>query len=440
MRNYISFKIDNHQNILNNIVLWSKNFRHHVILNSNNYKELNKSITAYHEYDLIAGFGTHKTIEYKPGINSFEQLKNSTSKTNDWWFGYFSYDLKNEIEELYSNNPDFIEFPEIFFFQPEIVIYQKQNTITFAYLTELYSKKDIEIIFDNILNIKLLNSTRMSLINIQQRFTKKEYEQTVDIIKQHIQLGDIYEMNFCQEFFSKNTRINPYDIYQKLNTISPTPFSCLLRIDANYLLSASPERFLKKTGNKLISQPIKGTIKRGISEIEDQEFYNKLESSEKDRAENIMIVDLVRNDLSKVAEKSSVMVDELCEIYTYKQVHHMISTVSANIRKGIHPVDAIKSAFPMGSMTGAPKIKAMKLIEKYEKTKRGIYSGSVGYIDPEQNFDFNVVIRSILYNDTNKYLSYLVGGAITSLSDAKEEYEECLLKAKAINKVLTNED
>jgi len=268
------------------------------------------------------------------------------------------------------------------------------------------------------------------------KLTKEAYINNIKTIKEHIQQGDIYEVNYCQEFFAKQVKIKPIQLYFKLNDKSPTPFSCFVKHNDKYLLSASPERFIKKQGNKITSQPIKGTIKRGGDKVEDERLKELLYNDNKERSENIMIVDLVRNDLSKISKKNSVKVDELCGIYTFPQVHQMISTVSADLNENITFNDIIKATFPMGSMTGAPKIRAMELIEKYEVSKRGLYSGTVGYIDSFGNFDFNVVIRSILYNMDTQYLSFFVGGAITHLSDPEKEYEECLLKAKAMFEVL----
>jgi len=254
----------------------------------------------------------------------------------------------------------------------------------------------------------------------------------------HIHRGDIYEANFCQEFYAEEALIHPLEIYTKLNAISKTPFAAFLKFNDKYLLSASPERYIKKNGNKIISQPIKGTARRSTNHDEDQALKDELKHDDKERSENIMIVDLVRNDLSKTAKKGSVKVKALCKVHSFKQVHQMISTVVSKIKKDVHPVDVIQTTFPMGSMTGAPKISAMKIIEDLEETKRGLYSGAVGYFSPQGNFDFNVVIRSILYNVTEKYLSYSVGGAITAKSDPLKEYEECLVKAKAMRDVLEN--
>ena len=254
----------------------------------------------------------------------------------------------------------------------------------------------------------------------------------------HIHRGDIYEANFCQEFYADDTILNPLETYNHLNSISKPPFATFLKLYDKYVLSASPERYIKKKGDKLISQPIKGTAKRSLDLEEDKLLKKALKNDDKERSENIMIVDLVRNDLSKTARKGSVKVKELCQVYTFEQVHQMISTVVSKIKKNVHPIDVLKTTFPLGSMTGVPKISAMRIIEDLEETKRGFYSGSVGYITPKGDFDFNVIIRSILYNATQKYVSYSVGGAITAKSNPLKEYEECLIKAKAMREALEN--
>lgn len=275
-------------------------------------------------------------------------------------------------------------------------------------------------------------------VKIHLRIHKDEYFNKINEMLVHIHRGDIYEANFCQEFYAENTVINPIETYNKLNAISKPPFATFFKLNDKYLLSASPERYIKKAGNTIISQPIKGTAKRSENIEEDEALKEALRNDQKERSENIMIVDLVRNDLSKTALKGSVVVKELCEIYTFDQVHQMISTVESKVDEDINPVEILKSTFPMGSMTGAPKISAMKIIEALEETKRGLYSGSVGYFTPNGDFDFNVVIRSILFNESKKYVSYSVGGAITAKSDPLKEYEECLVKAKAMREVLEN--
>jgi para-aminobenzoate synthetase component 1 len=256
-------------------------------------------------------------------------------------------------------------------------------------------------------------------------------------LQKHILRGDCYEINFCQEFYAENTIIQPLEVYKKLVDLSPNPFACYYKLNHQFLLCASPERYVKKEDNQIISQPIKGTSKRNNQNSEvDIQHKTTLQNSTKDKSENVMVVDLVRNDLSKICTEGSVKVIELFGIYSFPQVHQMISTISGELKPNTNFAQVLEATFPMGSMTGAPKLKVMQLTEQYEQTKRGIYSGCVGYIAPNGNFDFNVVIRSIMYNATNQYLSYQVGGGITFYSVPEQEYEECLVKAEAMKKVL----
>ena len=326
---------------------------------------------------------------------------------------------------------------EIFiFFNPCYVFEFSEKNLCVHYLTELDNEKTIEALINQLKNQCPFTAGPKSPINIKSRVSKEEYIECVNSIKNHIQRGDIYEMNYCLEYFAENVLIDPTIVYNELNNLSPMPFSANFHIDEYSLMCASPERFLAKRKNKIISQPIKGTAKRGSNKKEDFLLAESLKNNPKEQAENVMIVDLVRNDLSKTAQRGSVMVEELFGIKTFRQLHQMESTITSEIKKDLHFTEVIKNAFPMGSMTGAPKIRAMELIEEYEKTKRGIYSGSVGYITPEGDFDFNVIIRSILYNAKNRYLSFMAGSAITGGADAEKEYEECLLKILAMKKVL----
>jgi len=410
------------------MLLWSKAFDRSCFLHSNGYNS-QVSNYLYSDYDFIAGVGVRDEIICNE--NAFQSLKDFNNKTNDYLFGYMSYDLKNEVEELSSKNIDNIGLPQLHFFVPEYVFISKEQEI------ELHYHEDInpQTIIEEIENTELV--VGMNKTDLQPRISRNEYLETIAKIKSFIKRGDIYEVNFCQEFYDENAEINPYDVYIALKEVSPVPFGAFYRLGDRYLMGASPERFLKKVGSKLITQPIKGTAKRGATAEEDEAIIHELQTNPKERAENIMITDLVRNDLSRSATKASVHVDELCGVYTYPQVHQMISTVSSCLRDDIDAVDAIKMAWPMGSMTGAPKVRAMKIIESLEKTKRGLYSGSIGYITPEKDFDFNVVIRSLIYNSENKYLSCIFGGAITMQSVAESEYEECLLKAEAIKRVFS---
>ncbi len=411
------------------LLVWAQQFKTAVWLDSNNYQQKYSSFDAVLAVD---SFSEIKTSHHQ----AFQKLKDFQTKTNDSIFGYLSYDLKNAIENVTSNNFDGLHFPDLYFFQPKKIFFIKGNTVEVAYLNEFSSeiKKDLEVI--NATNNQ--QPTTNNQIKIKLRIHKDEYFEKLNSVLNHIHRGDIYEANFCQEFYSENARINPVEVYQHLNEISKPPFATFLKLNDKFLLSASPERYLKKEGSKVISQPIKGTEKRASTKKEDLKLISALEKNPKERAENIMIVDLVRNDLSRSAIKGSVKVDELCKVYTFEQVHQLISTISCEVNPNIHPVDIIKNTFPMGSMTGAPKISAMKIMEELEETKRGLYSGAVGYITPNGDFDFNVIIRSILYNASKKYVSYSVGGAITAQSIPEKEYEECLLKAKAMKQVLLN--
>ncbi len=437
MRNIQEFVLDNPLAFKKNIIKVLRNTKHLCLLNSNGYGN-----DKYSKYDFLLGVGAFDkiSVNIKPGgknDDAFSLVKNFHQEKQDWLFGHWSYDLKNQLERLSSNNPDNIHAPLMHFFQPEIVMAIEGDQLRVMSMENVGSgeknKKLIHRALDESINIE--NEPR-KIGQIVPKISKEEYINTIVKIKEHIQRGDIYEMNFCQEFFCENADIDPFSFFNKLIHVSPVPFSSFYRIDDIFLMCASPERFLQKTGDTIISQPIKGTIKRGENNTEDQHLIAQLKNSEKEQGENVMIVDLVRNDLSKISTKGSVNVEELFGIYTYKQVHHMVSTIQCKLRKELHFTDVLKNAFPMGSMTGAPKIRAMELIEKYESTKRGIYSGSVGYINPGGDFDFNVVIRSMLYNQKMKYLSYMVGGAITDGSIPVNEYEECQVKAKAIDMVL----
>ncbi len=425
----------NTENFKQQLLLWSQQFDDVVWLDSNNHND------TYSNYDAVLAVDAFTAIK-TDYFDAFECLKEYQVSTKDWIFGYLTYDLKNTTEHLKSENFDGLEFPDLFFFQPKKLFLIKDNQVEIQYLKMV--DDEIEDDLEDILNEEECQSELVedkvdkNDIKIKLRIHKDEYFEKVNRMLAHIHRGDIYEANFCQEFYAENSDINPLETFKKLNEISKPPFATFLKVDDKYLLSASPERYINKTGNSVISQPIKGTAKRSLDTDEDKRLKEELSKDQKERSENIMIVDLVRNDLSHTATKGSVKVEELCKVYSFLQVHQMISTVSSKVNAETNSVDIIKTTFPMGSMTGAPKISAMKIIENLEETKRGLYSGSVGYFTPTGDFDFNVIIRSILYNTTKKYISYSVGGAITSKSDPLKEYEECLIKAKAMREVLEN--
>lgn len=426
MKNNI-FHVVDFQKTKQQLLIWSNQFNSCCFLDNHQYESYWK------QQECLVAVGNDVKFSADTGnsLNGLQQFVDENK--GKWLFGHLSYDLKNEIEAgLFSNHPDGIQFPDAHFFVPNVVIKLTTETIEIEDLSGFP-----ETILQAIMAIAIPESVTPKPILPIPAFNRQSYVETIEKLRLHILRGDCYEINFCQSFSAKNVLIDPLGIYQSLVKISPNPFSCFYKLDEKYLLCASPERYLMKKSNKVFSQPIKGTSSRNLNDAEKDEAQKKyLQTNSKEKSENVMVVDLVRNDLSKICTEGSVKVDELFEVYSYPQVHQMISTISGNLTSDISFTEIIKATFPMGSMTGAPKLKVMQLIEKYEKTKRGLFSGSIGYISPNGNFDFNVVIRSILYNAETKYLCYNVGSGITFYSNAENEYDECMLKAKAIIQVL----
>lgn len=419
-RKFTSYPISDFYHFKIQLLNYGKKFNNFCFLDNHEYN-FDKS------FECVGGFGILKSITSIEGV-SFLSLDAFLNENKDWIFGHVAYDLKNKIESLSSSHIDEIDFPDFQFFIPEFIFLLSKDKLKIG----AYSH-DTAGIFEEIISIipeeKIF--PRPKLLN---RISQKEYLQAVKKLQQHIIRGDCYEICFCQEFYAKEIQIDPLKVYNKLSALSPNPFSALYRLQEKYLMCASPERFLKKVKDIIISQPIKGTSKR--SKNNNNKERENLRTDEKERSENIMIVDLVRNDLSKICEEGTVKVRELLKIYSFPQVHQMISTIQGNLKKNITFSKILTATFPMGSMTGAPKIKVLELIDKYEKTKRGLFSGSIGYINPDGDFDFNVVIRSILYNDKKNYLSIPVGSAITSKSIPQKEYDECNIKIIAMKKAL----
>ncbi len=489
-RYHAGFAVENLQTIKDKLLAWADNFPVAVYLDSNEYPQARHS-----SWECLVAAGAADQFQ-APAGRAFRDLQDFYDKKQDWLFGFFGYDLKNEVEKLHSQNHDGIGLPDLFFFQPEIVIGLRivprprdglriadyygqplgsgavsdmdQDEVSAPWFLEIFSlHPEVESVLQEIINIspypgsaqsapELHNNPQsairpeasgqsairnpQSAIHLTPRLSQTAYLDTVDAIRRHIIEGDLYEMNLCQEFYAENAAIDPLQTFRRLNGLARAPFSAYLRCNDQYLLCASPERFLRKEGARLISQPIKGTRRRQPDAAEDTRLREELRQSEKDRAENVMIVDLVRNDLARNCLPGTVQVEELFGVYSFQTVHQMISTVCGTLRPEAHPLTALRDAFPMGSMTGAPKVMAMELIEQYEQTRRGLFSGAAGYFSPEGNFDFNVVIRSILYNATTRYLSCQVGGAIVYDSVPEQEYEECLVKMGAMNKALMMSD
>ena len=425
-RTFCSFPIDDFYKTKQQMLHWVNQFNVCCFLDNNQYD------FPLHARECLAGAGLQSSTQDSLDLK-LSGLRNFLSLRDDWVFGHLSYDLKNEIDNLQSSLADKLGFPDLFFFIPKHVLLLDEKHLQVGSFVD-----DHEEIFSSIINLSLTESviSRQDFV-VKQKMDKESYLRSISTIKDHIRRGDCYELNFCQEFYADDITIDPVAVFSRLSHVSPNPFSAFYKTDNRYLLCASPERYLKKTGQQLISQPIKGTSVRLVNNKElDQTQRDKLFESQKERSENVMVVDLVRNDLARICIEGTVKVDELFGIYSFPQVHQMISTISGELRPGNDFVDIIRATFPMGSMTGAPKRKVMQLIEKYEQSRRGLFSGAVGYITPGGDFDFNVVIRSVLYNAANRYLSFSTGSAITHYSDPEQEYEECLLKGEAIRQVL----
>jgi len=416
-----SFEIEDLQEFCAKALTWANQFQAFAYFNSNHFEDI------YAKFDTVLAVEALTSFT-ADGHNTFEKIEQFKAGHLNYWIpGFFSYDLKNEIESLSTTFPNRLSFPEAFFFVPKYLLTFRGNTINIE-------AENPTQIFQSISNTAYSPSERL-VGKFKKRMSEEAYHQAFAHMQRHIQLGDIYEVNLCQEFFAEQINIDPIHTYLRLNTLSPTPFSVLFKQKDNYIISATPERFLAKRSDKIISQPIKGTVKRGQNNQEDLLLKEELRHNPKEISENLMIVDLVRNDLTRSAIHGTVKVERQLEVQTFQQVHQLVSTVTCQKKQFLSDLQVIKNTFPAGSMTGAPKISAMELCEKYENSRRGIYSGSVGYFAPDGDFDFNVIIRSLLYNQSKGYLSFHTGGAITLASNVEKEYAECLLKAEAILKV-----
>ncbi len=413
MKKCISFPVDDFNIFKIQMLNWVNRFSIFCLLDNRHY-DFSKPA-----FECLLAAGSKAHVEMLAG-KAFDALQSFyAANTNEWLFGHLGYDLKNETEKLSSNNADGIGFSDLHFFVPEVVLELNEKEVA------IHCEGDGESIYNSILSCSAcITENIQTTAAIQHKINRDDYIGIIEKLRQHILRGDCYEINFCQEFFATDAAIDPLYIYSRLTELSPNPFSVFYRQNDRYCLCASPERYLKSEGSKIISQPIKGTSKRNLENAAtDEEARNYLMESEKEKAENVMVVDLVRNDLSRICKPGTVQVDELFGVYSFPQVHQMISTVSGELEAGKNWIDCIEATFPMGSMTGAPKKKVMELIEEYEQTKRGLFSGAIGYVRPDGDFDFNVVIRSILYNAADKYLSFQAGGGITYNSDPALEYE-----------------
>lgn len=423
----ISFNINDYPVYRNKMLNWVNQFNIFCFLDNHQYKHTHAS------FECMLAAGDNGSIEMQAG-NAFPAMKDFYDEHGGWLFGHFGYEMKNETLQNKETTHPGNGFADMHFFIPQTVIKLTHQQLI------IYTDGDANDIRNEIESCSpFIKRFECEDRIINSRMSREQYLLTIARLKQHIHRGDCYEINYCQEFFSEGIELDPLSLYDRLQKESPNPFASFYKVNKDYCMCASPERFLSKEGTRIISQPIKGTSKRELlNEEKDNQNRNYLLSSSKERSENVMIVDLVRNDISQICKEGSVKVDELFGVYSFPQVHQMISTISGELKEGIHWVDIIKAVFPIGSMTGAPKMRVMELIEQYEQSRRGLFSGAIGYIQPGGDFDFNVVIRSMFYNESSHHLSFQAGSGITDLSDPENEYAECLLKVAAMQKVLSN--
>ncbi len=352
----------------------------------------------------------------KTGDNTWNLLGDLIRDDNGWLFGYLGYDLKNSVfDRLTSENRVLIDTPDLFMFSPSVLIRIRDDEAVFL------KGEPFEPPVPSYAN-------EFEIKGLKPLITQQEFKKNVERIQHQIKEGDFYEINYTYPITAQLSG-DTFSLFRKMSDVNPVPFAAYIEFDDTAVCSVSPERFLKKSGNTIMSEPIKGTSGRSGLPEEDEQLKSQL-MNEKNRAENLMIVDLVRHDFAQVCETGSVKVSKLYEIQSFDTVHQLISRVEGRLSEKYKSVDALRACFPMGSMTGAPKYRVLKEIEKYEIYKRGVYSGAIGYITPDDDFDFNVVIRSAIVK--NNKLVFPVGGAITSDSDPDDEWRETEIKSRAL--------
>ena len=396
-----------------------------------------------------------KTLKYKnteenpldylqEELNKYKVINNTHLPFIGGAVGYLSYDLGNYIEKLPRKAKDDLNVYDLYFGLYNYVIVVDHFEEKTYIATPDIDLEEEKIIINNV-ERQILDAEKKGIdsicyeekevepIKLKSNFTKREFEESVQKVKDYIRSGDIYQANLTQRFNGETT-LSSYELYRDLRRISPAPFGAYLNFDNFNILSNSPERFIKCIDKKVETRPIKGTRPRGKTKEEDLRLQEELRNSEKDRAELLMIVDLERNDIGKISKIGSVKVPELFVIEPYANVNHLVSTVVGNLKEDKDSVDVIKATFPGGSITGAPKIRSMEIIDELEPTQRNVYTGSIGYIGFNGDMDLNIAIRTIVKKEKQVY--FQVGGGMTWGSNPSEEYQETLDKAKSIMKAL----
>ncbi|MFC2059001.1 aminodeoxychorismate synthase component I [Chloroflexota bacterium] len=366
--------------------------------------------------------------------------------------GYLSYDLCHFIEKLPTNAYDDLGIPESYFaFYDAVVAFDHLEDKSYIVSTGFPEKGDgrharaearLRYLKEILADLPFRGEAETELyaepfpreVELHSNFTHEGYLTAVEAVREHIRAGDIFQANLSQRF-EADLSIPPYELYRRLRRINPAPFACYLNFDGVTVVSASPERFLKVRGDLVETRPIKGTRRRGKDQIEDEAFASELVHSIKDQAEHVMIVDLERNDLGRVCRYGTVTVSELAALEKYATVFHLTSTVEGQLSSGKDIVDLLKASFPGGSITGAPKVRAMEIIDELEPTRRSVYTGSIGYLSFDGNLDLNIAIRTMLVKEGKVY--FQVGGAVVYDSDPEAEYIETLDKGKAMIEALT---
>lgn len=355
--------------------------------------------------------------------------------------GFLGYDLCHHIEKLPRQAIDDMNIPDCFFglYDTIIIVDHKHKEVLISSLgisakeDEIIAAIEHDIDIGEKQGVAFETNAGGASDKVKANLKKEDYLKAIDKIKDYITEGDIYQVNMTQRF-ECNMKVSPFELYVRLRKINPAPFASFLNLGAGSIVSSSPERFIKLHNGRIETRPIKGTCPRGTTPEEDQKNREALLSSEKNKAELLMIVDLERNDIGRIAKPGTVKVTELFHLESYATVHHLVATVTGEICDGYDIVDCLKATFPGGSITGAPKIRAMEIIDELEPTTRNIYTGSIGYIGFDGNADFNIVIRTILCKDDKAY--FQVGGGIVSDSQGELEFQESLDKAKALIKTL----
>lgn len=403
---------------------WLRQFGIFAYLDNNNYPNL------LNRYELLVG--TQALNRYY----SSDEIGLHFGK--GWLFGHINYDLKDQLYKgLKSGHPSLFGNHDLHFFEPGIVLY-----IPFGRQVLYIESEHIapDVIFREIICVEaeLSPEVELSIPGFIRLMDRTAYEAAVSAVQEHIRSGDCYELNLCVPALAKNVQMDAFSVFDRLNQSNPAPFAAFYKYDNFIALSSSPERFLAKDGQKLLAQPMKGTIRRSGNGHEDEQLKMQLRNDPKELAENVMITDLMRNDLARSSETGSIEVPELFSVHTFPTLHTMVSSVTGSLRKDLGAWEALLHAFPMGSMTGAPKKIVMEIIESLERSKRELYSGCIGYCSPSGDFDLNVVIRTLLYDTAGRTVSYQTGSAITIDSIAEKEWQEVQLKALALEKAIAD--